>query len=391
MGTRKRSDKLHSQIRAAGRPTEDHSDPYRVCIVNLSKIKSAIDVEVERTNLIPPVMACVPCHLRLKNNILPAQAPIEKFTLTPEGRQFIDVMRWGPTSDKFDIWHTVLQPTEIPAQPYYLTISTAATNAPRISKNFDVFRDGNGWGFRPTGESPLEIIFDPTNPARRFWSMESPVDDAGQRMPGAFWEYRVEIKNNSTMKTLKNVTVTTERLGRMPARPTDQAFDKVKKTSCDIKPQCSELVPVLHWPIPISQAGMLAGPSALEYGPIRVTAGADDVIAFVRTFSFDYQVEPMLFDYCGSKSAAISSPPAASEAVSRSSIGSAEWLDLSDRFKEISRFTRVDLQRIRRGDSKPVDTWTTKGAAEESRKLKALCSRGGAMLIRSPHVVTDLS
>jgi len=41
---------------------------------------------------------------------------------------------------------------------------------------------------------------------------------------------------------------------------------------------------------------MLAGPSALEYGPIKVTVSADDVPPTVRVFQFDYQAEPMLFD-----------------------------------------------------------------------------------------------
>ena len=106
-------------------------------------------------------------------------------------------------------------------------------------------------------ESPLEIIFDSTNPARRFWSKESPRDGSGAAKYGTFWEYRVEIKNKST-KTIRNVSVTTEHTGQMPVRPMDQIFDKIKKTSCDLKPYCSELVPVIGWPIPKIQAGMLS-------------------------------------------------------------------------------------------------------------------------------------
>lgn len=143
--------------------------------------------------------------------------------------------------------------------------------------------------------SPLEIIFDPSNPARRFWSIEALPGSSGQSMRGGFWEYRVEIKNNSS-RTLKNVSVTTEHVGQMPIRPVDQPFDKIRKTSCDLKPGCSELVPVVRWPIPIRQVGMLAGPSALEYGPIKVIASADDSTPSIRVFRFDYQAEPMLFD-----------------------------------------------------------------------------------------------
>jgi hypothetical protein len=137
--------------------------------------------------------------------------------------------------------------------------------------------------------SPLEIIFDPANPARRFWSMESSEQ-------GVFWEYRVEIVNHSS-KTLRNVSLTTEHLGQMGRRPVDQKFDKFKQVSCDLKPGCSELVRIVPWPIPKIQAGMLASSSALEYGPIKVTASADDVLPSMRLFQFDYQQTPMIFDH----------------------------------------------------------------------------------------------
>jgi hypothetical protein len=147
----------------------------------------------------------------------------------------------------------------------------------------------------PLNQTSIEIIFDPTNPAKRFWSFESPQDEQGNRKPGIFLEYRVDIKNNSS-NTIKNVSVTVEHIGRLPLRPVDMIFDKIRKTSCDLKPGCAELVPVIRWPHPKIQAGMLAGPSALEYGPVRITASADDVPPTVRTFQFDYQAEPMLFD-----------------------------------------------------------------------------------------------
>ena len=152
------------------------------------------------------------------------------------------------------------------------------------------------WKTRPNPEEnpPIEIIFDRTNPARRFWSFESPKDEKGN-IKRVFWEYRVEIKNKAS-HTVRNVSGTTEHTGQLPVRPVDQVFDKIKKTSCDLKPGCSELVPVVRWPHPKIQAGMLAGPSALEYGPVKVTVSADDVPPTVRVFRFDYQVEPMLFD-----------------------------------------------------------------------------------------------
>lgn len=139
----------------------------------------------------------------------------------------------------------------------------------------------------------LEIIFDPSNPAKRFWSIESLRDGTGQPKPGTFWEYRLEIKNNSS-RTLRNVSVTTEHIGQLPVRPVDQVFDKIKRASCNLKSGCSELVPIFRWPNPKIQGGMLAGPSALEYGPIKVVASADDVTPTVALFKFNYQAEPML-------------------------------------------------------------------------------------------------
>lgn len=142
--------------------------------------------------------------------------------------------------------------------------------------------------------SPLEIVFDPTNPSERFWSMESSRGKNSTMGPGAFWEYRVEIKNNSS-KTIRNVSVTVEHTGLMPVRPVDQFFDKSGIATCDLRPGSGELVPVLQWPIPIVQEGMLAGSTALEYGPIKVIAVADDVSLVTRIFQFDYQAKPMLF------------------------------------------------------------------------------------------------
>jgi hypothetical protein len=144
--------------------------------------------------------------------------------------------------------------------------------------------------------SPLEVIFDSTNPSKRFWSQESPKDENGKPKPGVFWEYRVAVKNNSS-KTVRNVSVSVEHIGQnLPIRPVDAIFDKIRKGSCDLKPGADELVPIVRWPIPVVQAGMLASKSALEYGPIKVIASGDDVPPAIRIFQFDYQSEPMLFD-----------------------------------------------------------------------------------------------
>lgn len=159
-----------------------------------------------------------------------------------------------------------------------------------------------------TGESPLEIIFDAQNPSRRFWSMESVRDGNGQATGKAVWEYRVEIKNNSS-QTLRDVLVTREHLGRMAIRPTDVVFDRTSKNFCDINPHTSELVKVLGWPIPINQPGMLSSETALEHGPIKVVASAADTLPAIKYFEFDYQKTPMLREVTAASALEKTAPP----------------------------------------------------------------------------------
>ncbi len=145
---------------------------------------------------------------------------------------------------------------------------------------------------QPTSSS-LEIIFEPLNPARRFWSLESQKDASGKYHP--YWEHRVEIRNNS-LKTVRNVMVTVERIGQMPQLPFCPPFKRQQVNKCDINPGCSELVPVNIWPHPKQQIGMACGESAWIYGPIKVTASGDDTLSVVRTFAFNYETDQMLFD-----------------------------------------------------------------------------------------------
>ena len=147
----------------------------------------------------------------------------------------------------------------------------------------------------------LQIHFDSSNPAKRFWSSESPRDKDGNQLPGIFHEYRVAIFN-PTARTVRNVGVTVESLGLSGLRPYDAWFDKDRSARRDINPGCFELVPVLRWPHPKRQPGMLAEPSSLiGYGPLLVTASADDVAPATRQFWFSPEREPMLFDSLDTK------------------------------------------------------------------------------------------
>lgn len=178
------------------------------------------------------------------------------------------------------LWRLVLAPSRlyVEAQARTRTLETqlAALNAAVVT-------------------SPLKIVFDPKNSSKRFWSLERWQITSRPRVFSTRHEYRVEVWNTSD-KTVRNVRVVTEHTGMMPVRPTPMPFDQTKAELRDIHPYCSALAPVLHWPHPTIRAGMLAGPSALEYGPIRVTASGDDVPPASRIFNFDYQREPMIYD-----------------------------------------------------------------------------------------------
>ncbi len=110
-----------------------------------------------------------------------------------------------------------------------------------------------------------------------------------------YHECRIEVKNAS-LRTMRNVRVVKEHTGMMLLRPMTMPFDLTRAELHDLNPLCSALVPIAHWPHPKIRAGMAAGPSALIYGPIEVTVSGDDVPPTRRTFMFDWQREPMIYD-----------------------------------------------------------------------------------------------
>jgi hypothetical protein len=142
--------------------------------------------------------------------------------------------------------------------------------------------------------SPLEIIFEPLNPARRFWSLEAKRDFYG-RVDGPYWEYRIEIKNGSD-RTIRNVAVMVEHVGASPVKPRRADFVRLNAESCDLQPGCSELAAIVRWPHPKKRIGDLSGSSAWGYGPMKIVASADDAPPAERVFEFNPETEQMLFD-----------------------------------------------------------------------------------------------
>jgi hypothetical protein len=141
-------------------------------------------------------------------------------------------------------------------------------------------------------ESPFEIIFNPANPGRRFWSIEQMKDENGNQIAGTFWEYRAAIKNKSA-RTVRNVKVTVEAIGAMPTRPVHSNFDINKKNFIDLTPNEEMLAVIRTWFNPPLVQGMVIGEGA--YGPIKMTASADDVLPTTKVFQFDPMQTPMIW------------------------------------------------------------------------------------------------
>lgn len=142
--------------------------------------------------------------------------------------------------------------------------------------------------------SPLDIAFDPKNPARRFWRQVQAKDAEGNVLPITLREYRVGITNRSA-KTARNVRVSVETLGQMPVDPRDLAFQKDQREARDIAPGYMELVPIWWvWP---PQPGDAWGPTATAlHGPVRVIARGDDAKAVEKMFDYLPLQEPALVE-----------------------------------------------------------------------------------------------
>jgi hypothetical protein len=149
------------------------------------------------------------------------------------------------------------------------------------------------FGQFPLIPRPIKIIFDQSNPNRKFWSIEPMRDDTGKQVPGTFWEYRALIKNVSA-KTLRNVKVVVEATGPMPTRPEPSQFDINKKHLIDLNPGEEQLVLVRRWYNPPIVVGMACGTDV--YGPVKMTASADDVSPTIKLFHFDPEQTPMIFE-----------------------------------------------------------------------------------------------
>jgi hypothetical protein len=206
-----------------------------------------------------------------KRNTLGLWEPIPKTFWQTHNIHYLSLINRSPP--KVEIWSTTH-----PIRPTYEWIELK-TSRPVVDQLWP--------------KPPLEIIFDASNPSRKFWSIEPMRDESGKQVPGTFWEYRAIIKNTSP-KTLRNVKATVEAIGPMPSRPEPSQFDINKKHLIDLNPDEEALVLIRRWFNPPRVAGMACGTDI--YGPIKMTASANDVPPTIKLFHFDPEQTPMIFE-----------------------------------------------------------------------------------------------
>ncbi len=137
----------------------------------------------------------------------------------------------------------------------------------------------------------FEIIFDPENPGRQFWSLRT-IEGFSSQTHGI--EYRVKIRN-TTKRTLYQVKATTETLGPLGAQKpqTSLIFDRTGQDTFTLDPGATVFVKLFFTPLPLIQPGTLMGSSTAAYGPLRVTVSALDTGAVERVFQFN----PLRMDF----------------------------------------------------------------------------------------------
>jgi pyrimidine deaminase RibD-like protein len=136
----------------------------------------------------------------------------------------------------------------------------------------------------PDSEPAFEIIFDPDNAGRQFWSLRT-VDSDSRQIPGI--QYRVKVRNR-TNKTLYEVKATSETLGQLGSLPTRLEFEQTAEVTFTLDPGASAFINLFFVPLPLMQPGTVTGASSsAAYGPIRVTISALNTATVERTFQFN--------------------------------------------------------------------------------------------------------
>jgi len=122
---------------------------FRLLVRNVSG-STVNGVKVELSELAPRKLECVPCPIRLMNNILPGNTAVHSFSLNPGDKNFIDLMLQSRSLDCFWILHAVegYDEVSVPRLPYTMTIRVSATDLPEIVRRYQLFEDGELWNMK---------------------------------------------------------------------------------------------------------------------------------------------------------------------------------------------------------------------------------------------------
>ena len=125
---------------------------YRVCVVNNAN-HALSNVRVTLTKLVPLVLNCVPCPLKLMHdNTAPYPT---SFNLPPRGEKFVDLLLqrpgWGDSN--FWLFHTVTEVRDwvVPSQGYCMTIRAESDDTDPVSRDFELVRNGQLWDLKDRG------------------------------------------------------------------------------------------------------------------------------------------------------------------------------------------------------------------------------------------------
>jgi hypothetical protein len=121
---------------------------FRLRVKNISGV-TVNGIKVELSELTPRALACVPCPIRLMNNILPLNEPVHSFSLNPGDKNFIDLMLQSKGMEVFWILHAVKDyKVEVPKQAYRMAIRISAIDVPEILRTYELVEDGELWNLR---------------------------------------------------------------------------------------------------------------------------------------------------------------------------------------------------------------------------------------------------
>lgn len=142
-------------------PVDHKNIQYRVCIINNTN-HALSHVRVTLTKLVPLVLNCVPCPLKLMHDNTAPYAT--SFNLSPHGDKFVDLLlqRPGWGDSHFWLFHTVTDVRDwvVPAQGYCMTIRVESDDAAPVSRDFELVNNGQLWDLKDRGISKTPRMSD---------------------------------------------------------------------------------------------------------------------------------------------------------------------------------------------------------------------------------------